>query len=783
MIPVVRGGPLVAVSWCGGILALVVLAAGCNTALPPAYLVRAHSDAVYLVVEQSGAASLRLPSDPVDPSVPDTGGNAYASPQPLTGGLTNALARLQGQSLPAPVSFTATANEVRYVDLSQAITGTVWVSTSLSTARPVDNGIYRINLRVNGVMAGGQDFGLEAAAAAKDSTDAFAPIHFSFGPEFHVIRPGDKVALEVTQLSGLADLKIGAGGAHQSHARIQTYKFDPIAGATYLERNKLVIQDPNSNMTGAMLIRAAEAASRAGAFEVGPAGLYFLPDSPATPDLQGPGLALGAVFLLPLVWTSAREVAPGRRQRLLAIALALAFLLAGCADKKGSGHTGDNSDLPPEARPSVDTTVEDIIRDGPKTAPGEVGIGEITGAVRDWRNLTMTGAYVAVLGTSNFAETDSLGRFAFANLTAGKYVVRVDAVDMRSIEERVEVFANKRTILTIKMAPLDPTVPDRFAHIHDEWGGQTEKAILETKFTPATHGGYTAGESVASGGAPLCVPWYTSGVDGRLNDDYCAWEIPIEVGAKVPPGAGSIDVILTWTGDAKEMGVRAYLLATRPVNNGTFLARGSGQTTHITFFPNEADPGHQTFTNWAFFVYIPTSDLTTLGQKPLIDVGDITVKAVARRTVIPFEPGHPDLWQGGDRIVLFDNGATSSAAYFVPDAAAVFKPGKGLFVPGDAKRIEGTFRVDPATQNGVAQTYGLSYKASNIPSARWQENLVAIPLQGSFPTYTFSFEVPAGGTDQPYQTTSNFHFYPTAENLNYRGGATMFYLDASVYKK
>lgn len=774
-----RGAALVG---CLTVVALVAIVAGCQTALPDPYLVKASSDAVYLVLEQNGAATLRAPADPFAPTVPNSGGTFFDTKQAPTTGLTNILARLQGGAKPAPYAFTATSSQTMYMDLGQAVTGTVWVSNSLSVARPIESGIYRVTLRVNGNLAGGMDFPLAASAAAADSPGAFAPIHFSFAPEVTRIQAGDKVSLEVTQLSGLADLRIGTGGAQQSHARIQFYRFDPIAGATYLEKNRLVIQGPESNLTGSAFLRAAEAAGQSGALDQVEPGLYYLPPI-KDPQASGPGLAVGAAFLMPLVWTSARGLDRRKTKALLAVALLAVILLSGCTSKGDAGpNKADNNDLPPEARPSVDQKVENIgTNQGPKS--NTAGVGEIAGVVRDWRNLTMQGAYVAILGTSNFAETDALGKFLFTNVTAGKYVLRVDALEMRSLEESITVQAGKRTLLSVKMAPLDPTVPDKFAHIHDEWGGKTEKLIIDKAFTPATHKGYLV--SQPSAGAPVCVPWSAGGTDGRSQDDLCSWPIPFELDTKVPPGAGALDVTISWTGDQTEMGIRAYLGATRPENNGTFLPRGKGEVTHIVFFPNEADPGHQGFTNWVFDVYVPSSDPTTFGQQLAFEVGEITVKVLAKRTVIPFEPGHPDLWGGADRIKLFDGEvvtySTIGTSAGMMSSTHVFRPAKGLFVPSDAKRIEGTFNVESSPEHGVAQTFGLVYKPANVPAGKFPEGVVEIPLQGSFPAFTFSFDVKPEETDQPYQTTSNFFFYPTAETYAYRGG-TDYTLSATVYK-
>ena len=46
--------------------------------------------------------------------------------------------------------------------------------------------------------------------------------------------------------------------------------------------------------------------------------------------------------------------------------------------------------------------------------------------------------------------------------------------------------------------------------------------------------------------------------------------------------------------------------AARPtVNLNAYLPRGPGEPFYMHVFPNQADPGHQTFSNWQFTIFAP----------------------------------------------------------------------------------------------------------------------------------------------------------------------------------
>lgn len=661
---------------------------------------------------------------------------------------------VQGTS-PAPIKINLRGPaELFYLNLSKPIVGAVYVSgTTQSTGNAGrEDAVFRIELIQGATTIGGVTCFI---SLGQTSRGAFPALHFRFRPEVEKITPSEPLRLEITRTGGLADFVIGTGGTTQSRIELRGWPHEPFQGPV-------------------AIVIDSRGVPRIEGLPDPPPQALFEPD----PGLPGPepGWLLLGIPLLAL--------ARPRRQSL-ALLLAAAVLAAGCL----GGGSPSGSD--PGANPTSGTPIIDEKKvDDEKLK--EKGIGALQGRVHDNNNLSIKGAQILLVGSDLFTTTNNRGEFQFPNVTAGTYTIRIQHADFVYIERPVSIEVGKTTVLDVEMVRAGPDLSGTKPHVHPEF---PEDGVLDL---------WTADFSLGGGtGTWTC----------DYNSQGCETMIPIDASKRsVPPGTGMIEAKLSFTINQgmKRMGIRIE----SPVN-GTedqyFLPRESSKVFRIPVFPNEADPGHQKFTNWIFYAYLDSVGPLNCGgtcvlspaaaaiSPPVTVGGSIHAEFKAYRGVLPFEPAHTDRWGNQTEIALLTNAAptggksqTTALDDFPRDSHKMPVNGPEAFVPPGSAEIRGTLTWISEESGGVGITdWKILYKSASSPAS---QPVLKAPttLTPGANKLEFVIKVDPKDVDPFYALDSGWAFYiddgkePTMVNGKgytvHNGYFTTWKLTARVYK-
>lgn len=635
-----------------------------------------------------------------------------------------------GAGLPS-ATFTAKAPLARnhYLNLSSPIRVLLWVSsefqdTSGSTNWPAaETRRVRVELLVDGALAGGVDF--------SHNQGTWFGINACFRPETRLLPEGSMISVRITFLAAQTNLRVGVGGTHQSVIEVAYYNVDPLASGAYRNGTKI----------------------RFSALEDGGS-------QDRSPDV--------APLLAPLLLLAAGRGA--RRRSALGLALVLlAAGLSGCTGSRPGGPLVETAGTSPRVE------IDFQPRNG-----SALGLGSIEGRVidSDRANASVPGADVIVLGTNFYKKADGLGAFRFPDVPPGTYELRVDAKGYAPVQEPIQVMANQTTVVRV---PLQvPRTGERGLqpHDHGNWGDATTAPFQDLDaILPASHVWVTSdldlGPALAQtgllGNRWICSTSTTLVASAGYQYRDCQTPLRIDTSKVVMPGADRIQVVLQWNtgaeGAPRELGLRA--------TSGSaglpelFMPRAPGVPFNIVFFPHEADPGHQKFTNWQFWL---TLAYPAVGTKNLYNsVASIEALMTQHRGVVPIEPAHREFWKESSRIALAGPKIITGYSYLAyPSPNAEWRPSEiAAFVPPGTREIVGW--LNWTTRNGAPelpiQDWGVRYKGAHEPSTAWL-NLESLPRAASTTTgrsiafrIDLSSEQAQRTTDQFYQERSYWSFY------------------------
>lgn len=317
--------------------------------------------------------------------------------------------------------------------------------------------------------------------------------------------------------------------------------------------------------------------------------------------------------------------------RVLVCTLALLALFgAGCASPP---HTLDDS-----PHSSLDATF----------VPG--GNATIQGRVLNENGAWLSGAAMALLGTSLHTTSDAKGAFLFSALAAQTYTLRADLDGYESLEDQVEVSEGQATLVTITLLALDGRGLGFREHLHDYWGDLKELTLVDDAFTQRS--------SLLTGGSqtPYACIGTTLGINPQ-NDVQGCYTVPVHLpdGTIVPPGTTSLRVTVAW--DVTDY-LHSVTLRYSPANTTSPKAFtfAPGQTREIAVVGPMADNGHARWTGWTFTIFqVPTYGDALVLSTDLVNkrlIGDYHVKIVAVKGVVYPEAGHPRYWADSDHLVL-----------------------------------------------------------------------------------------------------------------------------------
>ncbi|MBI2078093.1 MAG: carboxypeptidase regulatory-like domain-containing protein, partial [Euryarchaeota archaeon] len=377
---------------------------------------------------------------------------------------------------------------LHYLNLSRPIAGTLYWQTAALSAASKEASQVRVELFLGERRLGGDEFTLHLM----NTGGAWMASTICFRSELPRLEPGEPVVLRITRLSGLADFVVGTGGAQSTNLEFRTFASDPLAGALYLENGRLVGGGPEEEGT-------SEAAAP-------PAAASALPLA-----------SLGAVL------------AAGRpRRRVVLVALVLGVgAMGGCL---GAKVPQEENAISEEPQPTAHATLEE------RPDLQASGHGAVEGRIRDENELPVAGAHVALLGTNHFTQSNVSGRFAFPNVTAGTFLMRVDAARFLPLEQDVVVETGKATKLDVRLTRPSTGSGNFKAHSHDVWGDDVVRVIDEFDFVPMFLPAFTVG---GEANAPLANTWWCVG------SVYCEALVPLDVA--ILPGTGLVEVTASWT--------------------------------------------------------------------------------------------------------------------------------------------------------------------------------------------------------------------------------------------
>lgn len=665
---------------------------------------------------------------------------------------------------PAPISFEAVSRPLKteWLNLSKQITVYLYWSTTVSAAGGSDGGRVRVELFSGARFVGGDEKNLEPGPFGISPT---LNMSVSFFPEVRSFEPSEKLLLKVFHYGSLSGASIGTGGTAQSVLRYAYYNQDPLASALYLQ--------------GGQLIAGNEAGSPDSAPSDPPVA-----SAPAPED--GPSQGTRPALNLPSVIAIAGLAMLGATRRSRAALLFLLLLsgaLAGCVGSRPTATTPSPSDsaATQAPQPTIETHVEH------NQTLEDQGTVSVQGIVRDGDHalVPMPDVDVGLLGTKFYARTKTDGRFAFNDVPAGAYKFRADAEGYNFFEGPLALAAGDRVTLNVTLTRPGVIESGDRAHRHDLWGEETVLELFSLSVLPRTsQSTNVAGKSFAT----LQNGWITTnnGFTTMSSDDYRPRHSVVPQGSiLVLPGTIELEVLLAWNPEPA-FPVREVALSLVPANakppapyisalpTRDYLARGPGQAFHVPIFPNEADSGHQKFTQWDFAVVMPTPGGNF--APPAFATGPITMTVKIHKGVVPFEPPHRDFWNGTSELPLVN--VLGSSRIYSPQAGYPLVVGAkfpnhdffaiptGNFVPPETTEIRGNFSWAETPAGGsnlgtapAPNKWVLAYQTADMnPKADvWKHATMTYTGPRSA---TFVIKVLANETDQYYQSRSFWSFSP-----------------------
>jgi hypothetical protein len=708
------------------VLSLVLVggvAAACHAALP--VLPETEDVHRYYAKAATSTSGAFLTTQPEESSA------AFFTMAAATTGASSVVNALQSgsrQSLEFPLKVPL--GTTSYINLTKPIVGQVYWTTSAAKDAGVMSEVskIRVELFVGGVLAGGDECARSTAAAK-----SWESMAVKFRPEVARLAAGDAVVLKVTRISGLSDILIGLGGAQTTYLEVHSYPHDPLASGAYVEKNRLVTFDEGQTLE----------------------------------DERSEGGAWAAFLALPMLGLLALRRRP---RRVLSVVL-VAFVMASAGCLSGSGGATK------EAQSSGGSKVTEKRSERPDLVG--TGFGAVEGTVREAAGVPVKGAHVSLLGSSHFKQTDAKGQFAFSNVTARVWLIRVDATGFISGEVNFTVEEGKVTTLEIRLERPSSDYTTE-AHRHDDWGEATVLDLWDFTFTPVWSLG-------------IATPQYYGYCP---YNSACQAMAPIPLDKPVPAGTGRVQVTFTFAPSmgAKELGFRVVTAGDKArdvfgrglqVLDLIQISRPSGVAFNVPVFPNEADPAHQKFSDWEFWATIPGTPLAApTVQPPVTKLDSIRVQITAFKGVTPLEPPHPDFWKGRSEVALMTDwkrgpgGCTGVLGYDYPNqlgssgdgqgsdperfrTAAVWIPEYGEFIPPGTKELRGEMSWTHKDPTVNPTKWRLLYKPANAPTptTNWWTYAKSVPVaEEGASSFKFVIKPLKEETDQFYQSRTYWRF-------------------------
>lgn len=289
-------------------------------------------------------------------------------------------------------------------------------------------------------------------------------------------------------------------------------------------------------------------------------------------------------------------------------------------------------------------------------------------------------------------------------------------------------------------------------HVHDYWGGETEKVVID--------------HSLGSG-------WNNLGGTFAWTRSF----VPAD-GVVIPQGTARLSITVDWTDQLPTNQYGEVSLWVKPANTTErrfVQAVERGDTVEVALAYEEADLPHQLLSAWEVTVQYNSS-----GSYNLF-FGSTYVKMVAHRglELQPF-PAHPDQWNGTTALPLLDvNGTFENIGYLGSgDLPETFRPEEGALVPSDASYVEVTLTLAGSPTGKLRLSFhGADSRNFTVLAPEAEDNGVL--------RYTIAME--PGLADGPYGNASLWEFQIYTQNTQASDPEPYYYdgsyqLVATVHK-
>lgn len=670
------------------------------------------------------------------------------------GGPDATLRSLQGEPSPAfpLIELPKPLASTMFLNLTKTVSGAIHWTSDTAQSTKHEAARVRVELLLNNTRIGGIEW------FSQNDKD-WQVTNLGFRPEVNQLDVGKKLALRITQFSGLSDFRLGTGGAHASKIVLAYYDEDPLGGVLVM-KNGVLQNPPHAPATNSTSLLPAD-----------PSGLPFA------------GFLVAAPLGLLTLSRCSRRAALASLLVLLFLAAALGGCLGG---KKALPATVAPPDSlrPIEPFSEPDQFVWDLALKKTQSAG-------VRGYVRDWLGFPIEKVNVSLTGTSRFSVTDASGMFTFKNLSTEnprlfEYVLYFEHDDFLYFEAVVETRLEHYTWKNVTVVRPEEAGTDGNEHLHNDFGSLTQKLVYRNDdgFLPVS-GSMTAISE---------TEWVCAQGNGG-----CTAPIPLDYegqdGIKIYTGTKRVQVKLSWdtSGDyaPPELGLGVATNANPWASN--YVYRGPNEPFNISIFPYEADPGHQAFTNWEFTIRAPpimagaaaslSANPATMVQAPYWKGGKVQVEIIAFKGKVPYEPPHGAFWKGKTELPIIHDAhkaitcEASLEDYPSPNCRwklamlyvynATTHKDDYLLVPPGTKTIKGRFVVS-ASPSSTLTNWGLQYKGADVGAGSMRletVDLLAVGSNGPTETkeydFTISLAEKPGSTDSFYQSKSNWIFYPT----------------------